>query len=410
MRTYQYSLAKTTTPGSRFTRMSLGDIPMNTLYKTYDMPLYMFVSDTYAGGLRVVNMNDVRSDCAGRTMSFIDYLAVIGLTTLPYLEGPLPAVNTKYAHYADAHYAGYKIHPEHPQGYQVGVSEDEKTWAKLTKDSVDYVRLYKTSLVTVNGFFHSTDADSTGLYVRDAFASLNASKQNSMGITNFSEVCELTFTSFTDATITPGDSGKLYDECFVQLTDDVSAKTPLFIVGGYLFDSHPAFRRVSENTFRIRFSMLDLHNRYYEMREFMDVASLGITFDIRLKDKTVVSEFTTNDYITKLLQMSQSFMVFMDSNEIFYEYVPLSYDGVAPWCETPLIPDKPVITENGRLLDYVWQYGWDEHYILHMQSHRRKRNMYNTHNESSQPISMQLDPNNPLPLAKPSFYHIGKDI
>ena len=36
MRTYLYSIARSRTPGSRFTQMSLGDIPMALLYDYYD--------------------------------------------------------------------------------------------------------------------------------------------------------------------------------------------------------------------------------------------------------------------------------------------------------------------------------------------------------------------------------------
>lgn len=411
MRTYLYSIARSRIPGSRFTQMSLGDVPMALLYDYYDSPVYMILSDTDAGGLVAVNMEDVRVECSGRYTSFQEYLNAMSTYSIPYMTGDMPVINTKYARYADAHYAGFKPEPVHPLGYVgAGITRAEKTWAKLVKPSIDCIRFYKTSLITINGFVHSTDADSTGVYVRDAFSSLEKAKINAMGIINFSEVCDLTFVPFKDMTISAGDSGNLIDECFVHLSEPMLDKVPLFIIGGYYFDSHPAFMRVANDTWRIRFSMLDLPNRFFEMREFMNVDSLGVEFDHTRPDMTLVSRLTNNDFITKLLQMTQSFMVFMNAADVFYEYTPLVFDKRAPWCETPSVPDKPVITDNGRFIDYTWQYGWDDHWILHAYHNFTQRNICNTHGYGEAPITRMLDPNNPLPVSKPFFLHIGKDI
>ena len=411
MRTYLYSIARPKNPGSRFTQMSLGNVPMNLLYTYYDSPVYMILSDTDAGGLVAVNMEDTRLECSGRVITFQQYLAEMSTYSLPYMSGSVPAIRTKYARYADVHYAGYKPEPAHPLGYVgSGITKEEKTWAKLVKPGIDFVRLYKTSLITVNGFVHSTDADSTGLYVRDAFSSLAVSKINAMGIVNFSEVCELDFVPFKDMTITAGDSGKLIDECFVKLADPAVDKVPLFIIGGYFFDNHPAIIRVANDTWRIRFGMLDLPNRFFEMREFVNTESLGVEYDHTRPDMTLVSRLTSNEFITKLLHMTQSFMVLMNAADVFYEYTPLVFDKRAPWCETPSIPDKPVITDNGRFIEYTWQYGWDDHWILHAYHNFTMRNMCTTHGYGEAPITRMLDPNNPLPVSKPSFLHIGKDI
>jgi hypothetical protein len=61
-------------------------------------------------------------------------------------------------------------------------------------------------------------------------------------------------------------------------------------------------------------------------------------------------------YIAKLMALSQSFAIVLNADShIFYEQLPIQFDKRAPWAETYLIPDKPLITYNGRLLDYHWQ-------------------------------------------------------
>ena len=113
MRTYLYSIARPKNPGSRFTQMSLGNVPMNLLYTYYDSPVYMILSDTDAGGLVAVNMEDTRLECSGRVVTFQQYLAEMSTYSLPYMSGSVPAIRTKYARYADVHYAGYKPEPAH---------------------------------------------------------------------------------------------------------------------------------------------------------------------------------------------------------------------------------------------------------------------------------------------------------
>ena len=411
MRAYRYSVAALDTPGARYQEMMLSQISLQSLYQHYRMPLYMVVHDSYTNSLHAIDMADIKDDCFRRTITFDQYLIDTANLVLPYLDS-LPALDTKYAHYADAFYAGYAINREHPEGYvNETIPRDEKTWAKLTKPNVDYIRLYQTSLVSVNGFYHRTDADSTGLYVKDAFTSLGDSNRNAIGITNFSEVCDLTFKDFVTDIELANDEGEMLNGCILDFKTDISDKVVMFVIGGYLFYNHPAFIRYSSTGFRVRFDLMDLPNRYYEMREYIDVSSLNVEFDAHNTSMTLQSRLTSDDYIKRLMSLSQSFAVIMNiDSHVFYEELPVQFDKRAPWAETYLVPDKPLITYNGRLLDYHWRYGWDDRYIVHVRDHLVMRNVVNTTSLKHIPMDNALDPNDPLPVGRSQFLYIGKDM
>lgn len=411
MRTYKYSVAALNLPGARYQEMMLSQLPLRVLYQTYRMPLYMVVHDSFLNADRAIDMFAIKADCEYRSITFDQYLIDTASITLPYLDS-LPALDTKYAHYADAFYAGYTIHREHPEGYQTSTIENsEKLWAKLTKPNIDYIRLYQTSLVTVNGFFHQTDADSTGLYVIDAFKSLDISKRNAIGITNFADVGSLTFKRYYTDIDVFNDEGSVLNGCLFDFKEDVTDKVIMFVVGGYLFYNHPAFTRNGPSRFRVRFDLLDLPNRHYEMSRYIDTSSLNVEFDATVPTMTLQSRLTSDAYIEKLLLMSQSFVVVLNvDSHVFYEQLPVQFDKRAPWAETYLIPDKPLMAYNGRLLEYHWRYGWDNRYIVHVADHLTMRNVVNTASNKQMPINQQLDPNDPLLAGKASFLYLGKDI
>ena len=411
MRTYEHSIAALNLPGSRYQKMMLSQLPLRTLYQSYQMPLYMVVYDSYLNASMAIDMSAIKSDCEYRSITFDQYLIDTAGITLPYLDS-LPALDTQYVRYADVFYAGYAINREHPEGYQTTtVTRDEKPWAKLTKPNIDYVRLYQTSLVTINGFFHRTDADSSGLYVVDAFKSLEISKRNAIGITNFSEVGDLSFKNFTTDIDFFNDEESMLNGSVLDFKEDVTNKVVMFVVGGYLYYNHPAFTRSSPSRFRVRFDLLDLPNRHYEMSRYIDTSSLGVEFDTTNPTMTMQSRLTSGDYIAKLMALSQSFAIVLNADShIFYEQLPIQFDKRAPWAETYLIPDKPLITYNGRLLDYRWQYGWDDRYIVHVADHLVMRNIVNTTSNKQAPMDQSLDPNDPLPVGRASFLYLGKDI
>ena len=117
MRTYEHSIAALNLPGSRYQEMMLSQLPLRTLYQSYQMPLYMVVYDSYLNASMAIDMSAIKSDCEYRSITFDQYLIDTAGITLPYLDS-LPALDTQYVRYADVFYAGYAINREHPEGYQ----------------------------------------------------------------------------------------------------------------------------------------------------------------------------------------------------------------------------------------------------------------------------------------------------
>lgn len=410
MYTLVSAIAKPLNPGGRWANVAIGDVPLEQIFATYSH-VYTILSNPFLPTQVCLDFANI-TQYSGLNLTFNQWLASIGPMTLP-TSNTLPQINTRYAQYADAFHAGYTITPVHPTAApDAAMPAGDKTWLKLTRANTDYSLFYKSCLVNVNGFFHATDMDSTGVYVQDGMRSQQLCGQNQIGLLSFNGIGSLTCVPITSSMLYKANAGDLYqNRCYVDLGQDVSQKTVMLVLGGYLhvLDSRTFFR-VAASRFCISFQNLPLFERYYESSPYIDLSSLNLpTTPVNAK-QIGVSDLLSDATLTAYLTLSQSFFVILDNTDIFVDKqgihttrIPGMYIAYTP-------PLYPMVVGFGRLANYWYTYE-DGQYSLTTGDAFLPNPVYRTVNPYVQTcISDNRIPENPGQNSPAYFLQIGCDM
>ena len=313
----------------------------------------------------------------------------------------------------DAFRAGYSVKPYNAL-YGENVSMTDRLDALLTRASpvADYSLFYNTTLVTVNGFYHRTDlAVGKGIVVYKAAESVRKSNQNQMGLLTFDGMCNIQTHPITESMIYKQDvNTPLSDAAYINTGLDLTNKSVVFVIGGYMHFVKDIVTKVGENLFKIDFANYPLFDRFYEMRNHLNVSSFNLSTSTVNPDQIAVEELQSDENIKALLLMNQSFFVVLDTPHLYTEknYVkgtgyPATYIGFTT-------PNKSLVTGLGRHSEY-WYRHEDDQYILTVYDNAVSNRIYNTINpyfENS--VGASELPTDPVYLSGAYFLETGRDL
>ena len=351
------AIAKPFQGNKRWINVEIGSMSLHHLFLTYSK-INAILSNPFLTSSVSFDLNSIRSTQSGMTNTFNQFLTTNGSTTL-VTTNVLPIINTRYAKYADAFRAGYKIDPVNSvASIDAILPLSDKKWLRLTRPNTDYNLFYKSCLVTVNGFFHATDASVQGVYVQDGMTSAILANQNQLGIYSFRELGELTYVPITPTMIYKQNDREFFkDRCYVDLGVSNLDKTIMLVLGGYLhvLDSK-TFYRVSETSFAIDFNNLPFLDRYYESKEFIDLSSLPLEKTNRNLNQVSIENFFSDENILAYLTLSQTFFVILDNPDIFINKIFVHETKMPGMYITYGVPKYPMVVGAGKHSDYWYTY------------------------------------------------------
>jgi hypothetical protein len=395
----------------RWRSIEIGDMPMTTIYSTYAQ-VYAILSNPFFPQQVCLNFAGIRSQYGGVSLTFNELLASLGSESLP-TTNTLPVINTRYAKYADAIHAGYKIEPIHPTiSPTTPIPRAEKTWLLVSRPNTDYNLLYKSCLVSVNGFFHQTDVDATGLYVKDGMESCFISNDNQLGLFSFRELGSLSFIPITKSMVYKQNINQVYrDRCYINVGKDVSNKSVFLVLGGYLHVlDKKTFYRVGNGQFCIDMSNLPLFERYYESKNYIDLTSLPLQKTDKNDNQVAVDEFLSDECLLTYVTLSQSFFVILDNPEIFVEREEVKAAPMPGMFISYTRPQFPLITGKGKLSNYWYTYEDTQYSLTCTDSYRQNRLFNTVHVNSQTSVSDQRVPTDAVRHGQGRYLKIGADL
>lgn len=352
------AIAKPLNSGGRWVDISLGEMLLPDVFARYARVLATLVNP-YLPDPVCLDLADIRTEFGSRAISFNQFLVLQGNNTLQTVTTQLPVLNTRYARYNDAFRAGYKVRTIHPLAeVDADVPDAERTWLLLTKENVDYIKAYKHFLVSVNGFLHPTDASTDGLYVKHGDVSRQLSNKAEIGIYSFQDIGELTFVPITKEMVYKQAELQQYrDRAHVDLGMDVSNKTVMLVLGGYLhvLDT-TSFYRVSDSAFAVAFANLPIVDRYYDSVNRIDLSSLKLSSSDANPSHISVQELLSDEALLAYMTLPQSFFVVLDNPNIFVETKVIHASNLPGTYSTAIAPRFPLISELGKLVNYWYRY------------------------------------------------------
>ena len=288
----------------------------------------------------------------------------------------------------------------------------ERDWLCMTKTGINYTLFKNSCLVSVNGFIHMTDTDGTKILVQDGAKSGRIARNNQVGITSFADIGQLEMIPITaDMVHRRYTDIPLKTKLYIDIGTPKPNKTAMLVLGGYLHvldDS--TFSRISDSIFTIDFQNFPLLERYYESSQCIDLSSLGL--DVHTENPFIVNveQLYSDEVLTKYATLSQSFLVFIDTDNLFTETHALHHFSVPGMITSHIEPIYPLITGYGALGDY-WRVkedgqwaltitkGWQENYLFQ-----------STGIENLVNVSDTRCPENPANVGRAHFLKIGTDI
>ena len=396
---------------SRWAAVEIGNMPLATIFSTYSN-VFAVLSNNFLDHNVSLSLADIREAHGASSATFNDFLAGLGNSALPTSDA-IPELNTRYAKYADAFHAGYKVTPVHPTAApDAELPPSERTWLRLTRRDTDYVLFKKSVLVVINGFIHQTDGDVNGVYVKEGNNSATLSRRAEIGLISFRELGQLTQVPITEEMLyKQKPEQRMRDRTFVNLGQDLTNKTVMLVLGGYLhlLDAK-TFYRVGEQTVAIDFGNLPFYERYLESREVIDLSSLPIEKTNRNDSQVGVENFLSDEVITAYMTLSQSFFVILDNPFVFSSRLAVHEAHMPGMFISYQRPDYPMVAGYGRTMNYWYTYE-DQQYSLTVTDSFKPNRVFNTVNaKAQQSIADSRLPNDPVRHSMGYFLLIGRDI
>lgn len=306
-----------------------------------------------------VDLNALRGDNVRFiNMNFEDYITAISPHQFPHLATE-PVYETKSILFADARQASFKLQRVYPDDPTHEMESELLTDILVGKDFINVDHLKHRALFTVNGFLHRTVPwDEENVLIKDGGRSVLNSKNQTVGAISFAAIGDLQQIPFTDGMISSvGSRQPLRKAAYINLGVDITNKSVMVSIGGYLHLEDAVVDVVSLNPGVIRVSLDDIDwvRRVFEMRRHIGIDHLQLSESNTFSRGIVVDELYTDAFARRVLTMAQSFAIVVDTPTLWTEKLLISRSTFGCFHESPTEPLYPLVTQSGRMLDYWYR-------------------------------------------------------
>lgn len=363
---YKYSMVKENTLLDPFVKVDLSTMPATQMLSKYPKVLHHILEN---GEERVIDMDLMIHYYADRYTDI-----TIPQTFAVVTEGfddyyiPTPSYEGRYALYADAWVAEYKIEAVNSVS---GVTSlrDLNDDLVLSKDKVSADDIVKYGLVSVNGFLHFTykavDPVNGGYCARVHGGGRTGylTNDNNVGMISFAGVGEIEQVLIKEDMIySPGENH--WEQLHINLGKDISNYTPLLSLGGWLVTPGNAFNVVGNTSVAVNLGRCGLIERYLEMLGKVDLSlvqqhmtpkddSWGSPPNESFYNQISVDEFNTSGFCKAWMLLPQTFVILVKRNDLHIIRQPLEKLNIPGRHLTQERPQYPILGGYNQIVDYT---------------------------------------------------------
>lgn len=405
------AIGKTFANKGRWITVDAGGMTLADIYSVYSSFKITLTNPIFPQRV-CLDMKDIRFKIIDFTVTFNQYLIDIADMTLP-TSNVLPVFNTRYAKYSDVFRAGYSVMPvDRTASPDAELPPGAKEWLMLSRPNTDYTLFYNSCMVSVNGFFHYLDGNVNGVWVVDGMKSSTISNNNQISMLSFNGLGKLTYIPIKPSMVyKQNDRQDMSSTCYVNVGQDITNKTVILVIGGYMHLLDPkTFYRVGNNLLRVDFSNFPLLERYMESRKYIDMSSLPIERTIRNDSQIGIEDFMRDENIIAYMTLSQSFIVLLDNPDVFKEEQSLRTTPMPGMLISYVKPTWPLFNGVGKVADY-WDVLEDGQWAISCIDNLYHNRIFDTVNPFEQnSVGDSRVPQDPAFLNRSYFLKIGADI
>lgn len=249
--------------------------------------------------------------------------------------------------------------------------------------TTDLNRVYRTCLLTVNGYVHSTAFSDGKIYIPQATHSMLRSRANIIGLLDFSKAApDITRYPITADMVTEESNMLAYDKVLITFTEPV--EQPLLILAGYIIPYDvDSFYRVSDTSFALCLSKLNYTERLYELSRYRDIFK-HLNVPVSATNEQMVDANTLRSFITiqKLLTLHNSFMVDLKTPNFSVKKIFLTHSKIPGTFTTQTHPNIPLFMGYGKLSEYAVRRDNEFRYTVHTQDHHYNNHLLSSFNQN----------------------------
>lgn len=356
MYTYIKSSCLVRSIGVHWANPDVKDQELEAVYRD-TMKFYLIVHDSVTDSEIIVDMNAYRVQLATSTITVDQWLQ--SMDGKPLIAIPtLPEDDLAFARYENAILRGYKIYPVRA-GYTTpeNIPLEELVDLALTRPntSTDITRLHTHCMMSVNGYFHRTDTDGRSAFILQGAVTAAKKPCSHTGILSFAEIGAVTIRPFLPADIFPIEDGKpLKDGFIIRTREEDIGKSPIFVMGGYIMQpDNQKLIQISETSWLMYPQAFPLVERYLESRDELDLSSMDVeVLDTNKEHSIVVDSLLSDENIRAWLNLSQSFISVIDTEELFSEEVNVRVSTLPGFVSSYVEPLYPLFMGYGKQVEY----------------------------------------------------------
>lgn len=410
MYTLVSAIGKEKSDPRKWKQIDISNITLNDLFINFKTVLAL-LTDPYMDEPEVFDIEAIRVTHSGVNLTFNQFLIENDDSTLPTRAGSLD-IKSVTAKYADAYRAGYSVNLISQTGVLDSQEpKEDKTWLILQKEGLDYDLFTKHCLTMVNGFFHLCEANSDGAFIKEGAVSNRICGQSTVGIVSFKGISELKQIPITLDMIKPQADNPLHFRAVIDVGEDVTNKTVLLVVGGYLvLPGTGVFSLESESRLLIDFNNYSIPNRFFESNNYLDYSSFVLDTPSTNSEQYILDELYGDEFIKSLLTMPQSFIVILDNPDVYFEQEHVRVSPMPGIYTSYVKPEYPLFVGQGMAANY-WYTHQKPYWSINTIDGLRHRRQYNTTDTRSLvSLDESRDPGDPVNWSRAYYLKISSDV
>lgn len=352
---YISSLVKYKNRPTGWVKNDIRNYKMKDIIKEFENVYFTF-ENTILAGHHYCFLNDLLTVPVSLDKTLTQVLSDIDNTFLPTTTtGKI--LKSRSATFADVLQGGWNFITSRPSTPPDAESIGSlRTDLFLSKDGISPEEAGKSLLCLVNGMAHWTYTAYNGLVALDAAKTMKKTDSNLVNFLNLGHLGEISYINLDEDSIKEGTASMLTEtyDVYLELAQDLTNKSVIISIGGLLYFEGNVIKVINREKGHIKLNWhrIDHGTLFYEIATCIKPDDLGTIMDNISAGILTKSSIYDPDNLKAILNMSQSFVIVVDTPNVVYEYKSVNDGALKNVLYSSIFPNKPIKGFSPRLLPY----------------------------------------------------------